>query len=109
MGKTAYLLANFGGPRDLNEVEEFLIALLTDQELIRTPFPEFVHRFLFTRVAKKRTQKITPDYAKIGGKSPIFEDTEAIATEVGRMLGEKVWTFHRYLSQTHEGFIQSMH
>jgi len=109
MQKAAYLLVNFGGPRDLEEIEEFLIALLTDQEVIRTPFPAFFHRWLFTRVAKKRTHKVAPDYAMIGGKSPIFEDTQAIAASVGQKLGQEVLTFHRYLPKTHSSFLEQLH
>jgi ferrochelatase len=108
MSKTAYLLVNFGGPRDLNEVEEFLVSLLTDQEVIRTSFPAFIHRLLFTWVAKKRTKKVTPDYAFIGGKSPIFEDTEAIAQSIREKLNAKVLTFHRYLPKTHAEFIDQI-
>lgn len=108
MDKKAYLLVNFGGPRHLNEIEEFLIALLTDQEVLRTPFPPFLHRFLFTRVAKKRTLKITPDYAAIGGKSPIFDDTQAIAASASRLLNAPIMTFHRYLPKTHAEFIHKI-
>jgi protoporphyrin/coproporphyrin ferrochelatase len=108
MNTKAHLLVNFGGPRDLNEIETFLIALLTDQEVIRTPFPAFFHRMLFTRVAKKRSKKVAPDYALIGGKSPIFEDTEAVAESVGQMLNAEVMTFHRYLPDTHADFIEKI-
>jgi len=108
MEKKAYLLVNFGGPRDLNEIEEFLIELLTDQEVLRTPFPAFIHRLLFTRVAKKRSKKVAPEYALIGGKSPIFEDTEAIAEKVGRKMGAEVLVFHRYLPKTHCSFIDKI-
>lgn len=108
METTAYLLVNFGGPRDLDEIEEFLICLLTDQEVIRTPFPAFLHRLLFKRIAKKRSREIRPDYALIGGRSPIFEDTQAVASSVSQKLGANVLTFHRYLPKTHGPFIQSM-
>lgn len=108
MKQKAYLLVNFGGPRDLNEVEEFLIELLTDQEVLRTPFPAFIHRILFTRVAKKRSQQVVHDYALIGGKSPIFADTEAIAEKVGQNIGAKVLVFHRYLPKTHSDFIDKI-
>ncbi len=108
MEKRAYLLVNFGGPRDLNEIEQFLIELLTDQEVLRTPFPAFLHRVLFTRVAKKRTKKVTPDYVSIGGKSPIFEDTEAIAEKLSQKIGSEVMVFHRYLPKTHAQFIEKM-
>lgn len=105
---TAYLLVNFGGPRNISEIEEFLTSLLTDQEVIRTSFPTFIHRLLFTRVAKKRSKKITLDYLAIGGKSPIFEDTESVAKTVGQILETEVLTFHRYLPKTHASFIKKM-
>jgi ferrochelatase len=89
-------------------VEEFLIALLTDKEVIRTSLPSWVHRFLFTRVAKKRGIQVVKDYALIGGKSPIFEDTQEIAAQVGALLGSEVMTFHRYLPKTHGAFIEKM-
>lgn len=108
MEKIAYLLANFGGPRNLLEIKEFLIELLTDQEVIRTSFPAFLHRLIFTRVAKKRALEVTPDYVHIGGKSPIYEDTEEIAALVGKKLGAEVLTFHRYLSDIHANFLQKI-
>jgi len=99
-----YVLVNFGGPRSLDEVEEFLVALLTDQEVIRTPLPSWMHRLLFTRVAKKRALKVAHDYAAIGGKSPIFEDTEFLAKAVAEHLQAPVLIFHRYLPETHAAF-----
>jgi ferrochelatase len=104
----AYLLVNFGGPRNLDEVEPFLIELLCDKEVIRTPFPLFMHRFIFQRVAKKRAVRVREDYDLIGGKSPIFEDTENLAEQVGLSLKERVYTFHRYLPATHSAFINEI-
>jgi len=100
------LLVNFGGPRSLEEIPAFLTSLLTDQEVIRTGFPPWLHRQIFTRVAKKRSLTVSEDYAKIGGKSPIFEDTEALASALSEKLGMRVITFHRYLPSTHAAFIK---
>ncbi len=108
MEKTcAYVIANFGGPRNLNEIRPFLTALLTDQDVLRTPFPGWLHRLIFRQVAKKRSGKIAPDYELIGGKSPIYEDTEAVASAVSELLCQKVLTFHRYLPETHTSFLQA--
>ncbi|NGX46056.1 MAG: Ferrochelatase [Chlamydiae bacterium] len=100
------LLVNFGGPRSLEEIPAFLTSLLTDQEVIRTGLPSWLHRQIFTRVAKKRSTVVSGDYAKIGGKSPIFEDTEALARALSEKLGIKVISFHRYLPSTHADFIK---
>ncbi len=108
MCKIHYLLVNFGGPRNCDEVEEFLIALLTDKEVIRSSLPAWAHSFLFTRIAKKRAVQVVKDYLLIGGKSPIFDDTQEIALQVGDLLGSEVMTFHRYLPQTHGAFIEQI-
>jgi ferrochelatase len=102
------LLVNFGGPRQLQEVPVFLKALLTDQDVVRTNFPKLLHNLLFSRVARKRSVKVAKDYELIGGKSPIFEDTERVAAYLREKKGLSVATFHRYLPATHAAFIQAM-
>lgn len=106
--RRVYLIVNFGGPRSLEEIEEFMICLFRDQEVLRTPFPAFIHNLLFTRLAKARSQQVRSDYARIGNKSPIYEDTEAIARKVARLIDAPVLTFHRYLPSTHASFIEAM-
>jgi protoporphyrin/coproporphyrin ferrochelatase len=70
--------------------------------------PQWVHNLFFTRLAKKRAMQVCEDYAAIGGKSPIYEDTEAIAEEVGALIKEPIVTFHRYLPATHAAFIETL-
>ncbi len=96
------LLVNFGGPREGEEIRPFLEELLCDRDVIWTWFPDFFHRWLFRRVAKKRAVKIQGDYERIGGRSPIFFDTEKLAGELGAM------TFHRYLPATHAASLQAI-
>lgn len=106
--RCVYLVVNFGGPRGLAEVPEFLEALLTDQDVIRSNLPSFLHRQLFKRVARKRSKQIAEDYQLIGGKSPIYQDTEELARILEKRLDGQVITFHRYLPETHEAFIRTM-
>jgi ferrochelatase len=96
------LLVNFGGPRHLDEIAPFLTALLTDRDVIRTPFPRFFQNWLFRRAARKRALKIRGDYERIGGRSPIYFDTEALAKRLGSL------TFHRYLPATHKESLQKI-
>jgi ferrochelatase len=96
-----YLLVNFGGPRSLEEIRPFLQELLCDQDVIRSNLPAFLHKILFSRLAKKRALKIAADYLEIGGKSPIYFDTELLADKLSKKLNAKVITFHRYLPDTH--------
>jgi protoporphyrin/coproporphyrin ferrochelatase len=104
--KICYVIANFGGPRNIPEVRPFLKALLTDTDVIRTLLPKFLQKWLFTIIASRRSIRIAKDYAKIGGKSPIYEDTEAVAEKIReKVKGAEVITFHRYLKATHSDFL----
>lgn len=103
-----FLLVNFGGPRSKEEISSFLRALLTDRDVVRSRLPSSVHRWLFNRVADKRAEKVAPDYDVIGGKSPIFEDTEAIAQMIRDLTQTRVVTFHRYLTKTHEASLKAI-
>jgi ferrochelatase len=102
------ILVNFGGPRDLSEVGSFLTELLSDQDVIQTKWPKVLHRWIFSRVAKKRAAKICPDYEKIGGGSPIYRDTEETASRLCEKLGIPIIAFHRYLLTTHEESIRKI-
>lgn len=100
------ILVNFGGPRESSEIASFLTELLSDQEVIRTWWPRWFHRWFFTRIARKRAEKIAPDYALIGGGSPIYQDTEETARLLREKLGMEIFVFHRYLVSTHALFFE---
>ena len=106
--KTALVLASFGGPRSLSEIQSFLTELLCDQEVVRTPLPGFLHKALFKKIAQKRVQKVRGDYQEIGGKSPIYEDIETVSKKLEEKLGLKVLVFHRYLPALHHEFIDQI-
>jgi ferrochelatase len=97
------LIVNFGGPRSLSEVPSFLHELLTDHDVIRPAFPHFLHDRFFARVARKRSHKVAEDYELIGGGSPIYDDTQRIASHLNAQA-----TFHRYLVATHEESLASI-
>ncbi len=102
------LIANFGGPRDLSEVGEFLETLLTDRDVVRTRLPTFLNTALFRWIARRRSKKIAHDYALIGGRSPIYADTESVADQLRSLINGEVVTFHRYLPATHPEFIDRL-
>ncbi len=104
----SYLLVNFGGPRSKEEIFPFLKTLLNDRDVIWSGLPSLFHRLLFTRVAKKRAVKIAPDYDLIGGKSPIYDDTEKLASALRAHLNAPVYTFHRYIPATHPLFLEQI-
>lgn len=102
------ILVNFGGPRDLQEVRPFLRELLTDKEVIRSRLPQFLHNLFFSWVAKRRSEKMLHEYKSMGGGSPIFADTEALAEKLRLSIPDPLVTFHRYLPSTHAQFIENL-
>jgi len=85
--KTAVLLLQMGGPDSIEAVEPFLLNLFSDREIIKIG-PAFLQPFIARRICRKRAPKVEGYYAKIGGKSPIRELTEAQAWALEERLGE---------------------
>ncbi len=106
--KKALILVDFGGPRNLEEISSFIRSLLGDREVIRTRLPSFLHSFLFDRIARKRVPSLKKQYAQIGGKSPIHENTETVADLLRKELSLPVHTFHRYLPNTHRASLEKI-
>ena len=77
MTKTAVILFNLGGPDDLKAVKPFLFNLFNDPAIMHLPQPL---RFLAAKgISWRRGKKARAIYQKIGGKSPILEQTLAQA------------------------------
>ncbi|HSM95684.1 MAG TPA: ferrochelatase [Rhizomicrobium sp.] len=75
--KLAVILFNLGGPDSPDAVEPFLRNLFTDPAIIS--LPGIVRKPLGAFVAKRRAPIAREIYAKIGGRSPIMEETNTQA------------------------------
>ncbi len=83
--KIAVILFNYGGPDSLDTVKPFLFNLFFDRAIIDVPM---IPRWLLARkISSKRAPIAQEIYAKIGGKSPLNEQTQAQADALERMLG----------------------
>lgn len=82
--KIAVLLLNLGGPDSPEAVRPFLYNLFSDPAIIRYPWP--FRQFIAWLISTFRTPKAQKIYAKIGGKSPLLENTQAQATELLKTL-----------------------
>lgn len=82
---TAVAMLNMGGPSTLPEVQGFLTNLFTDPEII--PMGR-AQPLVGPWVAKRRTPKITEQYAAIGGGSPILKWTNMQGEHMCRILDE---------------------
>src|SRR3989449_11131601 len=96
--RVAVLLMAYGGPGSLDDVEPYL----QDVRGGRPTAPEFV-------------QEIKQRYARIGGRSPIRELTEAQAAGVRQALGERFAVFvgmrhwHPYIRDVVEQIVRDGH
>lgn len=109
MSPSAYILANFGGPRHAEELESFLTSLLTDRDVTGNFLPDFLHKKLFSFIAKKRVSKVLPQYLSLKNWSPIYQDTENLAQALHGLLNAPVIPFHRYLPATHHTTLEALH
>ena len=79
---TGIVMMNLGGPKNLDEVQPFLLELFADREIIQLPMQDFLGPF----IARRRTKSVQQNYQDIGGGSPILQWTE----EQGRGMCERL-------------------
>jgi protoporphyrin/coproporphyrin ferrochelatase len=84
--KVAIVLFNLGGPDRPEAVRPFLLNLFRDPAILRVPF--FVRPFLARIIARSRLKPALANYALLGGKSPLLEETEAQARALEAALPE---------------------
>lgn len=82
--KTAVVLFNLGGPDNIDNVRPFLFNLFYDKAIISLPNP---FRYFIARLISCRRNRVAQEiYRKIGGKSPILEETEKQAGALQNLL-----------------------
>lgn len=82
--KIAVVLMNLGGPDSLEAVQPFLYNLFADKAIINLPSP--FRQLLALFISKRRAAKAQKIYARIGGKSPLLENTQAQAQALEQAL-----------------------
>jgi ferrochelatase len=92
--KLAVVLFNLGGPDSPEAIEPFLLNLFSDPAILSVP--GFVRAPLARFIARRRAPVAKEIYAKIGGRSPILEETHAQARAIENVLtarGHEARTF----------------
>ena len=82
--KLAVVLYNLGGPDSLDAVEPFLTNLFSDPAIIS--LPALLRRPLARFIARQRAPVAREIYAKLGGRSPILEETQTQANALEHAL-----------------------
>jgi ferrochelatase len=80
-------LLNLGGPDSLDAVEPFLRNLFSDPSIIS--LPKLFRLPLAHLIARGRAPIARDIYSKIGGRSPILEETEAQARALETVLNDR--------------------
>lgn len=89
---TAVVLFNLGGPDSLENVRPFLYNLFSDPDIFRIPLAFISQRLFASLLSRRRTAKAQANYAAIGGKSPILENTQKQANALQQALGDDSYT-----------------
>lgn len=84
--KTAVVLCNLGGPDSLDAVEPFLYNLFSDPDIFRLPLGFLTQRPFAYLISRRRAATARENYAAIGGKSPILENTQQQAAALTQAL-----------------------
>lgn len=82
--KLAVVLFNLGGPDSLSSVEPFLRNLFSDAAII--PLPGLLRRPLASWMARRRAPIAREIYRRIGGRSPLLDETRAQAGALEAVL-----------------------
>ncbi len=85
--KLAVVLFNLGGPDSPEAVEPFLQNLFGDEAILVMPW--MLRKPLAWFIARRRAPVAREIYAKIGGRSPILEETEAQARALEQVLAKQ--------------------
>lgn len=84
--RVAIILFNLGGPDSPEAIRPFLLNLFRDPAILRVP--SLVRPLLARRIASARLAPATANYALLGGKSPLLEETQQQAKALEAALGE---------------------
>ena len=84
MARIAVVAFNLGGPASGDDVRPFLFNLFNDRAIIGLPQP--LRFFLAKLIARRRAPVARAIYAKLGGGSPILENTMAQAAALEAAL-----------------------
>src|SRR5450631_3071589 len=78
--RVGIVLFQLGGPDSLEAIEPFLYNLFCDPDIIDFPFARIARQPLARLISTTRAKHVADHYARIGGRSPILENTRRQAS-----------------------------
>ena len=95
--RVAVVLFNLGGPDSPGSIRPFLFNLFNDPAIVRQPRP--LRWVLARMISRRREPEARRIYQRLGGRSPLLEQTQAQARALERTLADpafKVFVSMRY-------------
>ena len=95
--KTAVVLLNLGGPDKTESIEPYLRNFFTDPNIFGLP-PGLRHALAWLVARRRSRGEALTAYAKLGGRSPLLENTQAQTDALQAALGDafRVFVSMRY-------------
>lgn len=84
---TAVVLMNLGGPDDLDAVEPFLFNIFADPDMVQLPLGFLWQKTFARKLSSRNAPDSRENYRKLGGRSPILEETKRQAKAIEEALG----------------------
>jgi ferrochelatase len=110
--RTAVVLLNLGGPDSLDAVEPFLFNLFSDPDIFNLPLGFLTQKPFARLIARRRAPAARNNYAAIGGKSPLLENTlrqaEALQTALRAHGQYDVFVCMRYWHPLSEAVVAEL-
>jgi len=88
----ALVLLNMGAPRNLDEVELFLKNMFNDENIITTK-SKLLRKFIAFIITNTRKNEAKENYRKIGGRSPLVENSENLIKSLQKNLKDTYVTY----------------
>jgi ferrochelatase len=80
------LMVNMGGPDSLDGVKPFLLNLFSDPDIFKLPLSFLTQKLLANVIVNSRLEEVKHNYAKMGGRSPQFQQSMAQVKAVEQAL-----------------------
>ena len=87
MTRVAVVMFNLGGPDSPDAIQPFLNNLFNDPAIIALPWP--LRPVLASAISRKREKEARGIYARIGGRSPILDNTRVQAEKLQERLADE--------------------
>jgi len=93
--KKALLLINMGGINSVDEVELFLKNMFDDKYIL--PMPKPIRKVIANKIITSRIDEVKENYKLLGGKSPLTDITNSLASKLYKRVGMDVYLAMRYV------------